>query len=127
MDQDHEQIAACVRIVVKPELSDDLVDLLTRMGELAARDDGTEIWAVHRGRKGSGEFFVYELFRDRPAFELHQRNEAMSTLGRQLADLADDLAVTSGRLMAVFTPMRWRLTPGRWSRNPRTILYSFII
>jgi len=105
MDQDHEQIAACVRIVVKPELSDDLVDLLTRMGELAARDDGTEIWAVHRCRKGSGEFFVYELFRDRPAFELHQRNEALSTLGRQLADLADDLVVTSGRLMAVFTPM----------------------
>ena len=105
MDQDHEQIAACVRIVVKPELSDDLVDLLTRMGELAARDDGTEIWAVHRCRKGSGEFFVYELFRDRPAFELHQRNEAMSTLGRQLADLADDLVVTSGRLVAVFTPM----------------------
>ena len=127
MDQDHEQIAACVRIVVKPELSDDLVDLLTRMGELAARDDGTEIWAVHRCRKGSGEFFVYELFRDRPAFELHQRNEALSALGRQLADLADDLAVTSGRLMAVFTPMRWRLTPGRWSRNPRTILYSVII
>jgi len=104
MDQDHEQIAACVRIVVKPGLSDDLLDLLTRMAELAARDDGTGIWAVHRGRKGSGEFFVYELFRDRPAFELHQRNEALSTLGRQLADLADDLVVTSGRLMAVFTP-----------------------
>jgi len=105
MDQDHEQIAACVRIVVKPGLSDDLLDLLTRMAELAARDDGTEIWAVHRGRKGSGEFFVYELFRDRPAFELHQRNEALSTLGRQLADLADELVVTSGRLMAVFTLM----------------------
>ena len=105
MDQAHEQIAACVRIVVKPGLSDDLLNLLTRMAGLAARDDGTEIWAVHRGRKGSGEFFVYELFRDRPAFELHQRNEALSTLGRQLADLADDLVVTSGRLMAVFTPM----------------------
>jgi hypothetical protein len=34
------------------------------MAELAARDEGTEIWAVHRGRKGSGEFFLYELFRD---------------------------------------------------------------
>src|SRR5215510_9992868 len=104
MDQDHEQIAACVRIVVKPGLSDDLLDLLTRMAELAARDDGTGIWAVHRGRKGSGEFFVYELFRDRPAFELHQRNEALSTLGRQLADLADDLVVTSGRLVGGLRP-----------------------
>jgi quinol monooxygenase YgiN len=104
VDQDHEQIAACVRIVVKPELSDDLADLLTRMAELAARDDGTEIWAVHRGRKGSGEFFVYELFRDRPAFELHQRNEALDTLGRQLAELADDLVVTSGRLVGGLRP-----------------------
>jgi len=104
MNQDHEQIAACVRIVVKPELSDDLLDLLNRMAGLAAGDDGTEIWAVHRGRTGSGEFFLYELFRDRPAFELHQRNEALNTLGRQLSELADDLVVTSGRLVGGLRP-----------------------
>jgi hypothetical protein len=74
------------------------------MAELAARDEGTEIWAVHRGRKGSGEFFLYELFRDGPAFELHQRNEALNTLGRQLAELADDLVVTSGRLVGGLRP-----------------------
>jgi quinol monooxygenase YgiN len=61
----HEQIAASVRIAVKPERSDDVIDLLTRMGEIAVGDEGTEIWAVHRGRKGSGEFFLYELYRDR--------------------------------------------------------------
>jgi quinol monooxygenase YgiN len=104
MNQDHDQIAACVRIVVKPERSDDMLDLLTRMAELAARDEGTEIWAVHRGRKGSGEFFLYELFRDGPAFELHQRNEALNTLGRQLTELADDLVVTSGRLVGGLRP-----------------------
>lgn len=97
----HEQIAASVRITVKPERSDDVIDLLTRMAELAAEDEGTEIWAVHRGGKGSGEFFLYELYRDRAAFELHQRNEALSTLGRQLAELADDLVVTSGRVVVV--------------------------
>jgi len=95
----HDQIAACVRIVVKPELSDDLLALLNRMAELAAKDEGTEIWAVHRGRKGSGEFFLYELFRDGPAFELHQRNEGLNTLGRRLTELADELVVTSGRLV----------------------------
>ena len=100
----NDQIAACVRIVVKPERSDDMLDLLTRMAELAARDEGTEIWAVHRGRKGSGEFFLYELFRDGPAFELHQRNEALNTLGRQLTELADDLVVTSGRLVGGLRP-----------------------
>jgi quinol monooxygenase YgiN len=100
----HDQIAACVRIIVQPELSDDLLDLLNRMAELAARDEGTEIWAVHRGRKGSGEFFLYELFRDGPAFELHQRNEALNALGRQLTELADDLVVTSGRLVGGLRP-----------------------
>lgn len=97
----HEQIAASVRIIVKPERSDDVVDLLTWMAEIAAGDEGTEIWAVHRGRKGSGEFFLYELYRDRTAFEVHQRNEALTTLGRQLAELADDLVVTSGRVVVV--------------------------
>lgn len=100
----HDQIAACVRIIVKPELSDDMLDLLNRMAGLAARDEGTEIWAVHRGRKGSGEFFLYELFRDGPAFELHQRNEALNTLGRQLTELADELVVTSGRLVGGLRP-----------------------
>ena len=100
----HDQIAACVRIIVKPELSDDMLDLLNRMAELAARDEGTEIWAVHRGRKGSGEFFLYELFRDGPAFELHQRNEALNTLGRELTELADNLVVTSGRLVGGLRP-----------------------
>src|ERR1700751_4576399 len=100
----HDKIAGSVRIVVKPELSDDMLHLLNRMAELAARDEGTEIWAVHRGRKGSGQFFLYELFRDGPAFELHQRNEALNTLGRQLTALADDLVVTSGRLMGGLRP-----------------------
>jgi quinol monooxygenase YgiN len=104
MSQDHDEIAACVRIVVRPERSDEMLDLLTRMAELAARDEGTEIWAVHRGRKRNVEFFLYELFRDRPAFELHQRNEALNTLGRQLAGLADELVVTSGRLVGGLRP-----------------------
>ena len=97
-------VAACVRIVVKPDRSEDMLDLLNRMAELASGDDGTEIWAVHRGRKGSGEFFLYELFRDGAAFELHQRNEALNTLGRQLTDLADELVVTSGRLVGGLRP-----------------------
>jgi quinol monooxygenase YgiN len=104
MSQDHQEIAACVRIVVRPDRSEEMVALLTRMAELAAEDEGTEIWAVHRGRKGTGEFFLYELFRDGPAFELHQRNEALNTLGRQLTELADDLVVTSGRLVGGLRP-----------------------
>jgi quinol monooxygenase YgiN len=104
MSQDHQEIAACVRIVVKPDRSEEMAALLTRMADLAAGDEGTEIWAVHRGRKGTGEFFLYELFRDRPAFELHQRNEGLNTLGRQLSELADELVVTSGRLLGGLTP-----------------------
>jgi len=106
MNADHGEIAACVRIVAKPERVSDVLDLLTRMAGLAARDEGTEIWAVHRGRRGSGEFFLYEFFRDRAAFDLHQRNEALNTLGRQLAELADEVVVTSGRLVAGLHPLR---------------------
>ena len=131
----NDQIAACVRITVRPELSDDLLDLLNRMAELAARDEGTEIWAVHRGRKGSGEFFLYELFRDGPAFELHQRNEALNTLGRQLTELADDLVVTSGRLVGGLRPLpmasgagpRRDLRPRRGHAHATVRLYVLLL
>lgn len=99
------KIAACVRIVVDPGRTAEMLDLLTRMADLAARDDGTEIWAVHRGRRGTSEFFLYELFRDGPAFALHQRNEALNALGLQLDELADELVVTSGRLIAGLHPL----------------------
>lgn len=106
MNPDENEIAACVRIVAKPGRASDLLDLLTRMAEVAARDEGTEIWAVHRGRRGSAEFFLYELFRDRRAFELHQRNDELNSLGRQLGELADELVVTSGRLVGGLRPKR---------------------
>lgn len=43
----------------------DLLDLLTRMAAAAARDDGTEIYAVHQNRQDPRRFFLYELYRDR--------------------------------------------------------------
>lgn len=104
MNADENEIAACVRIVAKPGRSDDVLDLLTQMAELAARDEGTEIWAVHRGRRESAEFFLYELFRDRQAFDLHECNVALNSLGGQLGELTDELLVTSGRLVGGLRP-----------------------
>ena len=110
MTADENEIAACVRIVAKPQRSGDVLDLLIRMAELAARDEGTEIWAVHRGPRDSAEFFLYELFRDRRAFDLHQRNEALNSLGGQLGELTEELLVTSGRLVGGLRPLYARET-----------------
>lgn len=99
------KIAACVRIVARPGGADAMLYLLTRMAALAAQDDGTEIWAVHRGRKGTEEFFLYELFRDRDAFALHQANEGLNELGRELTETAAETVLTAGRLVAGVHPL----------------------
>jgi quinol monooxygenase YgiN len=99
-----DPIAACVRLVAKPGRAGDLHDLLIQMAAVAARDEGTQIWAVHRGRRESGEFFLYELYRDRAAFDMHQRNDELNSLGRRMRELTGELVVTPGRLVGGLRP-----------------------
>lgn len=98
------KIAGCVRIVARPGGAEELLDVLIRMSQEAAKDDGTEIWAVHRARGGE-EFFLYELFRDRAAFAVHQQNAALNALGRELSDTAASVDLVSGRLVAGLHPL----------------------
>jgi len=99
-------VAACVHIVARPGGGEAMLELLSRMAIEAAKDDGTEAWAIHRVRGGAEEFFLYECFRDDEAFAVHQRNAALNELGKQLSDSAERIQLLSGRLVGGVHPLR---------------------
>lgn len=84
----------------KPGREEELQRVLTAMAEAARRDEGTEIYAVHRGRRDPSEFFIYELYRDREALRRHQANETLQALGQQLNEMTVSVDVLIGNLVA---------------------------
>ena len=84
----------------KPGREEELQRVLTAMAEAARSDEGTEIYAVHRGRRDPSEFFIYELYRDREALRRHQANETLRALGQQLNEMTVSVDVLIGNLVA---------------------------
>lgn len=91
--------AGLVTFVAKQGAEAELAGLLTEMAGLAARDDGTEIYAVHQSRQDPRTVFVYELCRDKDALKLRQANEELNSLGSRLRDLTESVDVTIGNLV----------------------------
>jgi quinol monooxygenase YgiN len=92
--------AAIVKISAKQGCEDELIDVLASMARVAARDDGTEIYAVHRSRTDATLLFLYELYRDKEAFARHRANDELAELGKTMADLVESVEIVSGKLVA---------------------------
>jgi len=95
-----------VTIVAKDGKVDELIDLLSEMASVAATDDGSEIYAVHRSRRDANTIIVYELYRDKEALKRHQANEKLRELGAGLRELAESTEVVLGNLVAGDRPIR---------------------
>lgn len=94
-----DEPSGIVTITAKDGRSDELLQLLEQMATEAAKDDGCEIYAVHRARSPSDTFFLYELYRDRDAFKQHQQNSKLRSLGAHLGELAESVVLTVGNLV----------------------------
>jgi quinol monooxygenase YgiN len=88
-----------VTLVAKEGREADLRALLGEMARHAATDDGCEIYAVHQSRREPRSFFLYERYRDKDAFKLHQANEELRELGAGLRDLTDSMEIVVGNLV----------------------------
>ncbi len=95
-----DEPAGVVTIVAKEDCRDQVLDLLKKMAEAAAKDDGCEIYSVHAARTAPDTFFLYELYRDKESFKLHQQNPQLGELGEQLRELTESLTLTVGNLVA---------------------------
>ncbi len=92
--------AAIVKITAKEGRDDELLGVLASMARVAAGDDGTEIFAVHRSRTDTSVVFLYELYRDKEAFARHRANGDLAELGKKMAELAESIEIVSGNLVA---------------------------
>jgi quinol monooxygenase YgiN len=98
--------AGLVMIVAKEGRADELVDLLGKMAQAAGRDEGTEIYAIHRSRQNENTFFIYELYRDKDSLKRHQANAELRELGARMGDLTESVNIEIGNLVAGDRPTR---------------------
>src|SRR2546423_14683518 len=98
--QPMQEPAGIVKLVATEGREEDLIDLLGRMAAAAAKDDGCEIYAVHRSRAEPSTFFLYERYRDKDAFKLHMANEPLKELGGGLRDLTTSMELIVGNIIA---------------------------
>jgi quinol monooxygenase YgiN len=89
-----------VRMVAREGREDELLALLAQMATLAAKDDGCEVYAVHRARREPNVFFLYELYRDKDSFKAHQQNEDLKAVSEGLGDLTESIELVVGNLVA---------------------------
>ena len=95
-----QEPAGIVKMVAKPGREEELLELLTAMASIAATDDGTEVFAVHRGRAEPSMFFLYELYRDKDAFARHRGNTRLNDAVKPLSGLTESVEVIAGNLVA---------------------------
>jgi len=68
--------ALVVRFTVRPEAEAEFDDLIARTtAEIRSREPGTLVYACHRVDGAPRQRIFYELYRDREAFDAHERQE----------------------------------------------------
>ena len=76
MTEDTSPFALVVRFTVRPEAETEFDDLIARTtAEIRGREPGTLVYACHRVDGAPRQRIFYELYRDRAAFDEHERQE----------------------------------------------------
>jgi len=76
MTEDAAPFALLVRFTVRPQAEADFDNLIARTtAGIRDREPGTLVYACHRVDGASRQRIFYELYRDRAAFEEHERQE----------------------------------------------------
>lgn len=81
-------ITGCVHIVARPGGAEEMLELLTRMAAEAAKDEGTEVWAIHRlgGGTESSSMSSSAMTRPSPSINATRRStSSASSLPRRLS------------------------------------------
>nr|MBL8411463.1 antibiotic biosynthesis monooxygenase [Dechloromonas sp.] len=76
-----------VEMRARSAMASELENLLTALLEAARDEPGTLIYAVHRQQEDAQAFVLYELYRDRAAWEVHCATEAVQQALRQFENL----------------------------------------
>ena len=80
-------IAKLVRMRVVEGRRDQLVDTLEPVRAAAESDPGTEVWTIHVDREEPDQIFIYELYRDQAAADLHDQLPVLKAALARTGDL----------------------------------------
>lgn len=76
-----------VEMNARPGAASELASLLSGLLDVARREPETLVYALHRQQANPDAFVLYELYRDRAAWEIHCAGEAVQSALRQFNSL----------------------------------------
>jgi quinol monooxygenase YgiN len=113
MTQDTTPFALVVRFTVRPEAEAEFDELTARTAaEIRDREPGTLVYACHRVNDSPRQRLFYELYRDRAAFDEHERQEHVRRFLAAREELLESTDVDFMALLDGKTP-----TAGQVARN----------
>jgi quinol monooxygenase YgiN len=95
------KVAMVAKMTAVEGKRDELVEVLDRLLEAVAGEEGTEVYALHLDAADADVVWFYELYTDMDALTAHGGSEAMQAVGPDLT------ALLAGRPELIFlTPVR---------------------
>jgi len=75
------QVAVWARVPAQPGKRDDLAKALQGALDAAATEQGTIYYILHEDPKNDDVLWMYELYSDQAALDIHQGSDAFKALG----------------------------------------------
>ena len=97
---DSEKVVLYAEFTAKPGAAEELAELLRGFAETVRAEPGNIVFDAYRRAESPDRFFVFEIYRDRAAFDTHIAAES----GRQFNGVLRDLIVEAGSELSFLRP-----------------------
>jgi quinol monooxygenase YgiN len=97
---DTEQVVLYAEFTAKPDVVDTVEELLRGFARTVRAEPGNLAFDVYRRADAPARFYVFEIYRDRAAFEKHLAAES----GREFNDALGELIVEAGSELTFLQP-----------------------
>ena len=97
---DTEEVVLYAEFTAKPGTADEVEELLRGFARTVRAEPGNVVFDVYRRADSPERFYVFEIYRDRAAFDEHLGAEA----GRDFNDSLGELIVEAGSELTFLRP-----------------------
>ncbi len=97
---DTQQVVLYAEFTAKPDVVDEVEDLLRGFARTVRAEPGNVTFDVYRRADSPARFYVFEIYRDRAAFEKHLAAES----GREFNAALGELIVEDGSELTFLQP-----------------------
>lgn len=97
---DTDRVVLYAEFTAKPGAGDEAEDLLRGFAKIVRAEPGNVVFDAYRRAESPDRFFVFEIYRDRAAFEEH----LAASSGRVFNDALGELIVEAGSELSFLRP-----------------------